>query len=70
MSNQKKFVGDYKDKQESVKNLFQLSVCNDYARHPKITNRYGKFVVFKMLVLKHYGMDFLTEDETFWYFKR
>jgi hypothetical protein len=50
--------------------LFELSDCNDYGRHPKITKAPGKFIVFKVLVRKHYGMDFFTEDEKFWYFKR
>lgn len=64
------FKGEYKGKTQNPNSLFELSICNDFARHPKITNRPGKFIVFKMLILKHYGMDFFYEDKNYWYFKR
>jgi len=66
----KEFVGEYRPPKLESKTMFELSVCNDYGRHPKITKAPGKFIVFKVLVRKHYGMEFLAEDETYWYFKR
>jgi hypothetical protein len=68
--NKKIFKGEYNDIQHNPNSLLELSVCNNFARHPKITNRPGKFIVFKMLILKHYGMDYFYEDKNYWYFKR
>ncbi len=66
----KVYVGEYRPPKIDSKTMFELSVCNDYGRHPKITKAPGKFIVFKVLVRKHYGMDFISEDGTYWYFKR
>ena len=65
------YVGNYTPGRIKIPTtLFELSDCSDYGRHPKITKAPGKFIVFKVLVRKHYGMDFFTEDDKFWYFKR
>jgi hypothetical protein len=71
MAKVKTYVGNYSPGKISIPTtLFELSDCNDYGRHPKITKAPGKFIVFKVLVRKHYGMDFVMEDDKYWYFKR
>lgn len=70
-SKSKDYVGNYTPGRFKIPTtLFELSDCSDYGRHPKITKAPGKFIVFKVLVRKHYGMDFFYEDDQFWYFKR
>lgn len=63
-------TGEYKPSKIARTTLFELSTCSDYGRHPKITTAPGKFIVFKVLIRKHYGMDFYYEDDKYWYFKR
>jgi len=64
------YVGEYKPSKIARTTLFELSTCSDYGRHPKITKAPGKFIVFKVLIRKHYGMEFFYEDDNYWYFKR
>ena len=64
------YVGEYKPSKILRTTLFELSTCSDFGRHPKITKAPGKFIVFKVLIRKHYGMEFFYEDEKYWYFKR
>lgn len=64
------YVGEYKPSKIARTTLFELSTCSDFGRHPKITKAPGKFIVFKVLIRKHYGMEFFFEDDTYCYFKR
>lgn len=71
MPTKKIYTGTYSiNKIRIPSTLFELSDCNDYGRHPKITKAHGKFIVFKVLIRKHYGMDYFGEDDKYWYFKR
>ncbi len=63
------YVGEYKPSKIARTTLFELSTCSVYGRHPKITKAPGKFIVFKVLIRKHYGMEFFFEDDNYWYFK-
>ena len=52
----KEFVGEYKPPKLESKTMFELSVCNDYGRHPKITKAPGK-ITFAGEPLRSLGFD-------------
>ena len=64
------FFGNYSNSRTHFEQPFELSECSDYGRHLKTTRSYGKFIVIKNSIKKHFGMDYFSDDNEYWYFKR